>query len=225
MKIPTWIYVLVFILAIATACVGTNVWLHGNAHVAYCLFVFFLASNVLVCIWVICLYAHRDYVQERVDYWEQTGTTTGRTPAINYLNSRISIAEAFTTKQWADAWAVYSIYDRSYVDRRSYGFIVDIGNGFVTLLPTLFLLFAYTVKFRPAIVVGIVGLMVSWQWIHATAMYIASFFIAQRQKLIPKLQTNILIWGINTAWILFGLLGGYVSVRLIIENNYTVFGT
>lgn len=215
---------LIFILTMSLVCIGINIWLHGRAVPAYCLLVLFLSSNVLVCIWEICLYFERDFVESRADHWKNIQNSIGRAPAIEYLMSRITITEAFSSRQWADAWAAYSVYDQSYVDRRTYGFIVDVGNGFVTLLPSIFLLAAYTVNFVPSFVVGIVGLIFFWQWIHGPAMYIASFFVADRHKLIPKRHTNILIWGINSAWILFGALGAYVSVRLILDNDYAVLG-
>ena len=34
----------------------------------------------------------------------------------------------------------------------------------------------------------------------------------------------IYIVGTNRPWFLFGLLGLYVSIRLILESNFTVFG-
>lgn len=213
-----------FILTVSLVCIGINIWLHGKVALAYCLLVFFLSSNVLVCLWEICLYFERDFVERRADHWKHIQNSIGRAPAIEYLMSRITITEAFSSRHWADAWAAYSVYDQSYVDRRTYGFIVDVGNGFVTLLPSIFLLAAYTVNLVPAVVVGIVGLIFSWQWIYGPAMYIASFFVADRHKLIPKRHTNILIWGVNLAWMLFGALGAYVSVRLVLENDYAVLG-
>ena len=47
-------------------------------------------------------------------------------------------------------WAFYTLYDGSYTDRRTYGFNIDIANGFFTLVPTLVLYAAFTVAFLPA---------------------------------------------------------------------------
>ena len=58
---------------------------------------------------------------------------------------------------WAIVWATYSQHDGFYADRRSYGFNVDIANGFVTPVPTAILYAAFTFDFPPAVVAGIVG--------------------------------------------------------------------
>ena len=85
---------------------------------------------------------------------------------------------------WADAWATYAQYDDSYADRGSFGFNVDIGNGFVTPVPTLFLYASYTFDFLPSLYAGILGAMVFWQWIYATSLYCVSFFVAERHTRI-----------------------------------------
>ena len=126
---------------------------------------------------------------------------------------------------WADAWATYAQYDSSYADRRTFGFNVDIGNGFVTPLPTLILYAAYTFDFLPAPYAGIIGAMVFWQWIYATTLYGVSFFVAKRQTRISRLETFTFIIVINSFWVLCALLGLYVSVRLIMDGNYSVLGS
>ena len=45
-------------------------------------------------------------------------------------------------------------YDGSYADRRTYGFNVDIANGFATPVPTLILYAAYSVDLIPALAAG-----------------------------------------------------------------------
>ena len=64
---------------------------------------------------------------------------------------------------WADVWAAYAQYDGSYADRRTYGYNIDIANGFATPVPTLILYAAFTFDFLPSVVAGIIGAMVFWQ--------------------------------------------------------------
>jgi hypothetical protein len=125
---------------------------------------------------------------------------------------------------WADVWATYSPYDGSYADRRTFGFNADIGNGFVTPVPTLILYAAYTLDFFPAVYAGILGAMVFWQWVYVTSLYGVSFFVAGRQSRISRLEIFVFIIGINSYWVLCALLGLYVSIRLIIDGNYSILG-
>ncbi len=125
---------------------------------------------------------------------------------------------------WADVWATYSQFDNSYADRRTYGYNVDIANGFVTPVPTLILFAACTVDFLPALVAGILGAMMFWQLIYGTSVYWVSFFLAKRQSHISQRDMHIYIWALNCPWVLFALLGLYVSTRLILNGNYGVLG-
>ena len=77
-------------------------------------------------------------------------------------------------------WAYYTLYDGSYTDRRTYGFTIDIANGFFTLAPTLVLYAAFTLAFLPAYVAGILGGMLFWQREYATSVYLVSFYVAGR---------------------------------------------
>ena len=108
--------------------------------------------------------------------------------------------------------------------RRTYGFNIDIANGFFTPVPTLVLYAAFTVAFLPALFAGILGVMLFWQWAYATSVYIMSFFVAGRHKLISRADVSIYIWGANASWVLFPLLGLYVSIRLIVDGDYSVLG-
>lgn len=104
------------------------------------------------------------------------------------------------------------------------GFNVDVVNGFFTLLPTLVLYAAYTIDFMPTVLAGMLGLILSCQWTYVTSVYWISFFVARRHRLITRSELYIYIGTMNAPWVLFALLGCYVSVRLIVDGNYRVLG-
>ena len=54
--------------------------------------------------------------------------------------------------------------------------------------------------------------------------FLISFFVAKRDRMISRREVCIYIVGPNSPWILFALLGLYVSVRLILDGNYAVLG-
>ncbi len=125
---------------------------------------------------------------------------------------------------WEDVWATYSQIDESFSNRRTLGFNVDVANGFFTPLPTLVLYAAYTIDFMPAVVAGMLGLVLSWQWTYVTSVYWISSFVARRHRLITRSEFHIYIGAMNAPRVLFALLGCYVSVRLIVDDNYRVLG-
>jgi len=77
---------------------------------------------------------------------------------------------------------------------------------------------------KACVVAGILGLMLSWQWTYMTSVYWVSFFVAGRQHHITRGELYTYIGTMNAPWVLFALLGLYVSVRLILDGNYSVLG-
>ena len=218
------LFAVLFIAVFTAAGIGTRLWLNGNLNTCYALLSLFFSINLLICYWEACLYWRRDYIEERVNYWRERWMQTGRTPAVEFLTTKAPLGKLLSPTLWADAWATYSMYDDSYANRRTYGFNIDIANGFFTPLPSLILYAAFTTAFIPALFAGILGVILFWQWIYVSSVYWVSFFVSSRQELISKADMYIYIWGATAVWVLSGLLGLYVSIRLIVDGDYTVLG-
>lgn len=212
------------IAALAAAGIGARYWVRGDFDVIHALLILFFSINLLICYWEICLFFKRDHIEQRAEYWRERRRETGRTSAVEFLFGRVPLRRLFSSTLWADVWATYSQFDGSYADRRTYGYTVDIANGFVMPVPTLILSAAYTVDFLPALAAGIIGVMVFWQLVYATSAYWVSFFVANRHGRIGRKDMYVYIWGMNCPWVLFALLGLYVSIRLIADGDYSVLG-
>lgn len=197
---------------------------HGDLNVIHSVLCLFFSTNLLICYWEACLFFRRGTIAGRAEYWRDVQARTGRSPAHSFFVARMRPTQVLSPDVWADAWAAYCYYDDSYADRRTFGFNVDIANGFVTPIPTLFLYAAFTVGYPSARVAGIIGLMMSWQWVYMTSVYVVSFFVAGRQTLISRRDMYIYIVAINSFWVLSALLGGYVSTALIVNGDYRVLG-
>ena len=221
---PAGLLAAVTIALLALLGIGTRYYVHAELDVLHCLFSLFFSINLLICYWEACLFLRRDYIEQRTIYWRRRQSETGRAPVGEFLSTRVPWARVLSPTVWADVWATYSQFDESYADRRTFGFNVDIANGFVTPAPTLVLYAAYTVGFLPAVAAGILGVMVFWQWAYATSVYLVSFFVAKRQRLITTGEMYTYILAMSSPWVLFALLGLYVSVRLILDGNYGVLG-
>lgn len=212
------------IASLTAAGIGARYCVRGDFDVIHGLLILFFSINLVICHWEVCLFFRRDYIEKRAQYWREHRRETGRTSAVEFLIGRVPLTRILSSTTWADVWATYSQFDSSYADRRTYGYNVDIANGFVTPVPTLILFVAFTVDFLPAVVAGIVGAMLFWQLTYATSVYWVSFFVAERQSRIGRKDLYIYIWALNCPWVLFALLGLYVSIRLIVNGDYSVIG-
>lgn len=214
-------------LAVATLTlfgIGARHQVHGDWNAIHSVLSLFLSINLLICYWEICLFLRRDLVETRTAYWREWRKRTGRTPAIEFLRARVPLVRMLSPTVWADVWAAYSQYDGSYADRRTFGFNVDIVNGFLTPVPTLIVYAAYTFQFLPALVAGIVGVILFWQVMYGAVVYLISFFVAGRQARISRRELYTWIVAPNSPWMAGGLLGVYVSIRLITDGDYSVLG-
>lgn len=223
-SLPAGIVAGIEIVILTVLSIGVHYILYGSVNILFCLVSLFLSINLLICFWEICLYLRRDYIQERNTYWRERQERTGKLATGEILSARVSRQNLFSFTFWSDIWATYSLYDGSYADRRTFGFNVDVGNGFATLIPSLILHIGFSINVIPASVIGILGVMMFWQWTYCTSLYWGSFFVAGRQKLISKKDMYIYIWGTNAPWVIFSLIGLYASIRLVLDGSYAVFG-
>ncbi len=222
--VPAGVLAGLIIATLALAGIAARYRLYADFSVVHCALSLFFSTNLLICYWEMCLFFRRDHVETRAEYWRGWQRDTGRSSAIGFLSGRVPLRRALSPAVWADVWAAYSTIDRSYSDRSTFGFNADVGNGFMTPLPTLFLFAAYTFDGVPAVVAGIVGVCLFWQWAYVSSLYWVSFFMAERQTRIGRGELYICVWGLNAIWVLFGVFGLYISTRLILDGHYGVLG-
>lgn len=222
--IPVILFALLVVGLLTLAGIGARYYFYGSVGAIYVLFSLFFSINLLICYWEMCLFLRRDLVEQRTVYWREWQQQTGQSPVREFLLGKVPFRNLLSPTTWADVWAVYAQIDGSYADRSTYGFNVDTANGFVTLVPTLLLYAAYTAASPAAVVAGIIGVMVFWQWTYATSVYVFSFFVARRHSGLARRELYIYIGALNSPWVLCGLVGLYVSVRLILDGDYSVLG-
>ena len=223
-SLPAGLLAVLAILLLALPGIATRYALHGGLDAFHFLFSLFFSINLLICYWETCLYFRRDQIERRAEYWREWQRDGGRTPALVFLTAGVPLRRALSPTVWAEVWATYSMFDSAYADRNTYGFNIDIGNGFVTIAPSLMLYAAYTGGIIPALAAGIVGAMLFWQWVYASSLYVVSFFVGRKMPLITARDFYIYVLGPNAVWILIPMVGIYVSIRLILDGDYAVLG-
>ena len=222
MRFPVALVVSVFLGGVFFVSTTIHAVLHQQVSWWYLATNFFLILNILICYWEMCLFKHADYVSDHASALMDAHSHEKGKPVMAFLFDKISMKDVLSMKYWSQLWGVYALFDGSYADRRTFGFNVDIGNGMFSILPSLFIHLALTWHVFPAVVVGIVALCVFYQVTYCTFMYWVSFFQVGRHKHISFQEQCIYIWGTNAPWFIFGLIGVYVSIRLILDNNYLV---
>lgn len=217
-----------FVGLVLAAIFGASVWNHhrvlGDFSTVYLLVMFFLSLNMIICLWEMCLFARSDLIAQKCEGYRKRFPDDKNRPVLDFLSSKVTFANVLSPSYWCDVWATYALFDGSYADKRTLGFNLDVGNGFWTLVPCLILHLGFTYHFLPANVIGIVALCFFYQVTYCTAVYWFAFVNVGRHRLISLNENIIYIIGTNCPWFLFGLVGLYAAVRLILDNSWAIFG-
>ena len=223
-------------LAIPTAAVigtvviiGTifHIWLHQRVHGLYNAtqigLAFFLVINVLISWWEIALFVRQDEIH--AEYEATKGPYRGRemTRIAEIFMRPIPLLKVLSFSEWTTIWSGYSLFDPGYSDRRSFGYNIDVGNGFTTLVPAVLFAFGMTFEWMPARVLGIIGIIMFWQMFYGTAVYFFQFFNNGRHH-GHSIRDLVLFVGItNFMWFVFPIWGLWASIQLILDGSYAVF--
>jgi len=112
--------------------------------------------------------------------------------------------------------------DYSYANQESYGYFIDSGNGFTTLLPSILWLYGLSYNIMSPRIFGIIGLLMFYQEFYGTVIYMMSYLVNRRFKgwKISNIITMVIIP--NFIWFIFPALGLYISYNLVMENSYNL---
>jgi len=185
---------------------------------------FFFWLNAIIAFWELCLFVEIDRIRE--DYEELLTHYRGREldGVIRFFTSRVPLRKALSTRTWARLWASYSLFDESYADKKSFGFFIDIGNGVTTFLPSLFFAYGMTFHVFPARVLGLVGLIFSWQMLYGTLVYFTSFVMNGRYRGHTTFNLAVFVGLSNGLWTVFPAWGMAASIWMIYNDSYGLFG-
>ncbi len=184
---------------------------------------FFLVLNVLICLWEIAL---GRYISEIAAEFAALQKTFGARRWDAVMHTMLfpieSVSQLFSMRFWTRIWSTYALFDSSYANRESFGFFVDVGNGWTTLLPSALFIAALVAEDAvcSARVLGCIGLCKFWQELYGTVIYFLSFFMNGRQRGKSWAEVILFIGGTNGLWFFFPLLGMRVCVQMIESNTY-----
>ena len=220
---PAGAIVVVFVVA-GTAL---HLWLHHRTHgvvdPTHAGLSFFLVLNLLIGWWEVALLVCQDQIAAEYARFRRVdrGHELRRMAAV--LARPIPLRRVFSLDQWATIWSSYSLFDPRYSDRRSFGFVIDVGNGVTTLIPAALFGLGMTYAVVPARVLGMVGLLLFWQMLYGTVMYFFQFFHNGRHRGHSPRNIVVFVGGTNAMWIVFPVWGLWACARLVLDGTYSVF--
>ena len=212
-------------VVVAGTCL--HVWLHQRTHGLYNAtqigLAFFLVVNVMIAWWEIALFVQQDQIRAEYDGLREPYRGREMDAVVEVFVRPIPLLRVLSFREWTRVWSTYSLFDPGYSDRRSFGYNIDVGNGFTTIIPATFFAFGMTFDFVPPRVLGIVGIVIFWQMFYGTAVYFFQFFNNGRHR-GHRVRDVLLFVGVsNLSWLIFPLWGLYASAQLILDGSYAVF--
>ena len=223
MSLPVAVWVTLWIVAWVSVAVLANLAFNGTLNGLHVLVNVFLAINLIVCYWEMCLLWRIDAIEERYQR-RQSGERTASGPRTrgSFFLSKVAFRELGSRDLWSKVWSEYALYDPSYADRRSFGFAIDVGNGFSTILPSLAIFIGMSFPVLPAIAVGLIGLLVFYQKFYGTLLYFFTYVFNRRYQGKPFANVMAFVGGINGIWLVGPGIGLYVCLRLILDGGFGV---
>jgi hypothetical protein len=223
-------------LAIPTAAViglvivaGTSlhIWLHQRTHGVYDAtqigLAFFLVVNVMISWWEIALFVSQDQIGAEYDAIREPYQGREMAAVAEVFARPVPLLRVLSPRQWTRIWSTYSLFDPGYSDRRSFGYNIDVGNGFTTIIPSILFAFGMTFWLVSPRVLGIIGIIIFWQMFYGTAVYFFQFFNNGRHRGHSVRDVLLFVGVSNLLWLIFPLLGLWTSAQLILEGSYAVF--
>lgn len=195
---------------------------HGVLNPHQIALAFFLWLNTIIAFWEICLFLRIGLIEEQFARFAATYKGRELDRVKDFFTSKLTFAQVFSPSTWAEIWSSYAVFDESYASKKSFGFFIDVGNGFSTLVPSLLVLYGMTYEILPARVLGIIAILILYQMWYGTIVYFGSFILNKRYVGHTKANLAIFVGLSNGLWLTFPLWGIGVAIALIDSNSYAI---
>lgn len=222
--LPIWLVVFGVTVVGTAIPVGLHVSRHGAINVHQLALSFFFWLNVIIAFWEICLFFRIDQIRGQYDRFKDTYRGKELDRVLEFFGSKIPLSQLLSMSRWAEVWSSYALFDESYADKKSYGFFIDIGNGFSTLIPSLVFIYGITFELVPARALGIIGLLISYQMLYGTLVYFTSFVVNRRYRGHTPGNLAAFVGLTNALWTVFPVWGIAVSIWMIYRDSFAIFG-
>ena len=198
---------------------------------------FFNNLNVLIAFCEIALGKYISYIQDhfqslKKEYRDEK-TGKGKKPeylaGFAYLNMPLSLRDIYDGgEKWSQMWSTYSLWDPSYSNPESFGFFIDVGNGWSTILPCWLWNFAilFPHYFTPTdedysavVFLGFIGSCSYWQVLYGTIIYFLSFLWNKRYEGKPLAEVLGFVGFANGIWFFFPIACLWACYQLLLTRD------
>ncbi len=189
---------------------------HGSVNPWQVALAFFLAVNIITCVQEICLGLRISTIER----WYHDPEARHERPRGSMWMTWVSLPELASATFWARQWYEYAYFDPAYADRGSFGFSVDVGNGWWTLVPSVVFLIGMTASLMSPVALGLLGALLFYQKLYNTGLYFFSYLFNKRYELQPLGRVIPVVGGTNGVWIAFPAVGLAVCSQMIFANSF-----
>lgn len=187
---------------------------------------FFNNLNVLIAFCEIALGNHIRFIQQDYECLKKEFEGKEWQAAFRYLFMPLSIVDLFDGQKWAIMWSTYSLWDPSYQNQESFGFFIDVGNGWSTIPPCVLWNIAILWPSQVQqfwqyswLLVGFVGCCSYWQFLYGTIIYLLSFVFNQRYVGKPLAEVAGFVGFANGIWFVFPIVALYASAIILRDQD------
>jgi hypothetical protein len=221
--IPIPVAIVSFVVGLTLLHVGVHRAEHGAINWNQAVLVCFLVVNLLVNLWELVLHFEADAI--RREYEATRGPYRGREAAraAEYFTSSLPLSKLLSPRSWTGVWSSYALYDRGYADKRSFGWNIDVGNAWSTILPATLFAWGMTFELLSARMLGALGIAVFWQMFYGTAVYFFQFFNNKNHLGHSVASIFSVVICTNVLWFVFPLWALGLCVTLIETNSFALF--
>jgi hypothetical protein len=221
--IPIPAAIVSFVVALTLLQVGVHRAVHGAINWNQAVLACFLVVNLMINLWELVLHFEADTV--RREYEETRGPYRGREAlrAAEYFTGSLPLSRLLSPRSWTGVWSSYALYDRGYADKRAFGWNIDVGNAWSTILPATFFAWGMTFELLSARMLGALGIAVFWQMFYGTAVYFFQFFNNKNHVGHSFASIFSVVICTNVLWFIFPLWALWLCVQLIETNSYALF--
>lgn len=184
---------------------------------------FFLTLNILISFWEISLGLNIKLIEKESKELKNYYNKKEFKAVMKFFFEKLTLIDCFTLSFWTKVWSTYSLYDPSYSNRESFGFFIDVGNGWSTIIPSLLYLIGITYDIIPARALGIIGILKFYQEFYGTVIYFLSFILNKRYKGKTITEMVLFVGLSNGLWFVFPLLGIFYSIDMIYTDSFQIF--
>lgn len=217
-----WMVTLAFFLIGFVGLIGWRIAIFGHASALFIALIVFSWINIVITAWEVAMHVQIDLIERQYAHYRENYDGREFDRVVDLFNSPIAFTEIFSTRTWAEIWSTYALFDDAYANRRSFGFWIDTGNGFFTLLPSLVVVYGLTTQAFAPRVLGMISLVLFWQVFYGTLIYFLAYLHSGQHKKHKLGHLLLLVGCTNGIWFTIPVAGMVVSVIMILSGSYDV---